>query len=347
MMLGEWFKKEMPFLGMLGMGGGVGSNLVGGAAGFSASGGNIADGVAPGNGYKYHTFGSPGNFVADANGTVDLLVVGGGGSGHGFGGGGAGAVVHVTNYSLSAGTYPVTVGDGGILPAGPGPTPSPQKIDNVNGDPSTFHNIVTAGGGGASQQILYPNIAGQPGGSGGGGDGSNTPGDPGGSAVDPGVLGGGTYYGNAGGSGGLRADGGGGGGAGGAGNPDGGTGGAGRPFPAFAYPLCFPSPYLPGFATPGNPKSGYSTSPTSDHYGGGGGGSQAESSTPQAGGAGGGGASSYAPADNQSYPTTKSGKDGLEYLGAGAGGGITQSGVGGNPGGQGGKGVVIIRYLAS
>ena len=225
--------------------------------------------------------------------------------------------------------------------------PSISRIESINAATSGFLGGVTAGGGGASQQILYPNIAGQPGGSGGGGDGSNSPGDPGGSAVDPGVLGGGTYYGNAGGSGGPRADGGGGGGAGGAGNPDGGTGGAGRPFPAFAYPLCFPSPYLPGFATPGNPKSGYSTSPTSDHYGGGGGGSQAESSTPQAGGAGGGGASSYAPADNQSYPTTKSGKDGLEYLGAGAGGGQTQAGVGGNPGGQGGKGVVIIRYLAS
>jgi hypothetical protein len=342
----NWHKKESPILSMLGIGGGIGSKLIGGAAGFSASGGNIADGVAPGNGYKYHTFGAPGNFVADADGTIDLLVIGGGGTGHGFGGGGAGAVVHVTDYSLSAGTYPVTIGDGDILPAGA--APSTDQLARINGDDTTFHTIVTAGGGGASQEILYPNIAGQPGGSGGGGDGSNSPGDPGGSAVNPGNLGGGTYYGNAGGSGGPRADGGGGGGAGGAGTPDGGAGGAGYPFPTFAYPLCFPAPYLPGFATPTNPISGYTPSPTSDHYGGGGGGSQAESATPRAGGAGGGGASSFAPALNQSYPSpTRSGKDGLEYLGAGGGGGQTQSGVGGNPGGQGGKGVVIIRYLAS
>lgn len=336
-----------PILSRVGFDKGFGRRRGGAAAvtSFSATGGNIADGVAPGNGYKYHTFGAPGNFVADADGTIDLLVIGGGGGGHGFGGGGAGAVVHVTNYSLSAGTYPVTVGDGGILPAGA--SPSTDQLARINGDDTTFHTIVTAGGGGASQQILYPNIAGQPGGSGGGGDGSNSPGDPGGSAVNPGNLGGGTYYGNNGGNGGPRADGGGGGGAGGAGTPDGGTGGAGYPFPTFAYPLCFPAPYLPGFATPGNPIPGYTPSPTSDHYGGGGGGSQAESSTPRAGGAGGGGASSFAPSLNQSYPSPRSGKDGLEYLGAGGGGGQTQSGVGGNPGGQGGKGVVIIRYLAS
>jgi hypothetical protein len=312
----------------------------GAASGFSASGGNIADGLAPGNGYKYHTFGTPGSFIASSPGTVDILVVGGGGAGHGFGGGGAGAVVHVTSYSLASGTYPVSVGSGGVFT-------SPQTLPPLNGSPTTFGSIITAGGGGASQEVLYPNISGQPGGSGGGGDGSNSPGDPGGTAVNPGNLAGGTYYGNPGGSGGPRADGGGGGGAGGAGTPDGGTGGAGYPFPTFAYPLCFPAPYLPGFATPGNPIPGYTPSPNATHYGGGGGGSEAESGTPRAGGVGGGGASSFAPALNQPYPSTNSGKDGLQYLGAGAGGGQTQSGVGGNPGGQGGKGVVIIRYLAS
>ena len=337
-----------PFLGRLGNNGGTISGFgfgrrkppSAGGGSFSGTGGNIANGIAPGNGYKYHTFGAPGSFIAPSPGIVDMLVIGGGGAGHGFGGGGAGAVVHVTSYSLSAGTYPIAVGDGGTLPAGP--SPSTSQLATIQGKDTTFGSIVTAGGGGASQEILYPDISGRPGGSGGGGDGSNSPGDPGGSAVNPGNLAGGTYYGNGGGNGGPRADGGGGGGAGG-----GGTGGPGRPFPAFAYPLCFPAPYLPGFATPGNPKSGYVTSTTSDHYGGGGGGSEAESGTPRSGGAGGGGASSFAPATNQQYPAPNSGKDGLQYLGAGGGGGQTQSGVGGNPGGQGGKGVVIIRYLAS
>ena len=31
---------------------------------FEASGGNLANGLAPGNGYKYHTFGTPGNFCS-------------------------------------------------------------------------------------------------------------------------------------------------------------------------------------------------------------------------------------------------------------------------------------------
>ena len=338
-MFNEQHKKEMPLLGLLGLGGGI-ARAGGGGGSASATGGNIADALAPGNGYKYHTFGSPGSFISNSPGTVDILAVGGGGAGGGFGGGGAGAVVYLTNYSLSSGTYNITVGNGGVFT-------SPQTLAPLKGQDTLFGSIITAGGGGQSQQILYPNIAGQPGGSGGGGDGSNSPGDPGGSAVNPGNLAGGTYYGNAGGSGGPRADGGGGGGAGGAGTPDGGAGGAGYPFPTFAYSLCFPSPYLPGFATPGNPLSGYTTSPTSDHYGGGGGGSQAESATPRAGGSGGGGGSSYSPATNTPYPAPNSGKDGLEYLGAGAGGGQTQSGAGGNPGGQGGKGVVIIRYLAS
>ena len=49
-MLGEWFKKEMPLLGMLGMGGGIGSNLAGGGA--EVTGGTL---VEDGN-TKYHVF---------------------------------------------------------------------------------------------------------------------------------------------------------------------------------------------------------------------------------------------------------------------------------------------------
>lgn len=295
---------------------------------FSATGGNIANGIEPGNGFKYHTFGSPGTFIVTGSNQVDILAVGGGGAGQNFGGGGAGAVVHLTNYVLTNGTYPITVGSGGPVTAPQ--TPSTQ----VNGTSSTFGSIVTAGGGGGGPGW---NLAGNPGGSGGGGAGSNSPGDPGGTAVNPGNLSGGIYYGNPGGTGGPRADGGGGGGAGGAGAPDpsGGSGGAGYPFPTFAYPLCFPSPYLPNL-TP--------QSPNNTHYGGGGGGSQAESGSPRAGGVGGGGPSSQIPATNQSWPAPNSATAGTNYLGGGGGGGVTQSGVGGNPGAPGGNGVIIIRY---
>ena len=97
-MFSEKHKKEMPFLGLLGMGGGIGSNLVGGAGGVDASGGTkTTSGI-----YTIHTFTSPGNFVVTNGGEVEYLIVGGGGGGGGGdgppaadaegGGGGAGAV---------------------------------------------------------------------------------------------------------------------------------------------------------------------------------------------------------------------------------------------------------------
>ena len=66
-----------------------------------ATGGNQSpgDGLAPGNGYRYHTFTSSGSLVVtDAAGTAEILLVAGGGSGSGnsgyssYGGGGAGAL---------------------------------------------------------------------------------------------------------------------------------------------------------------------------------------------------------------------------------------------------------------
>jgi hypothetical protein len=49
----EWHKKEKPFLGMAGMGGGVAGKLFRGLGSFSATGGNV-NGLAPGNGYIIH-----------------------------------------------------------------------------------------------------------------------------------------------------------------------------------------------------------------------------------------------------------------------------------------------------
>ena len=78
----------------------------------TASGGNLSDALAPGNGYKYHTFSSPGNFTVSAgegeDGIVEVLVVAGGGSGSSTniaGGAGAGGIVHATGYQISPGTY--------------------------------------------------------------------------------------------------------------------------------------------------------------------------------------------------------------------------------------------------
>ena len=86
---------------------------------FEASGGNLANGLEPGNGYKYHTFGTNGNFVVTGPpGTVDILIVAGGGAGgnNRGAGGGAGGIVHHSQLSLDPGTYPVVVGDGAAQP---------------------------------------------------------------------------------------------------------------------------------------------------------------------------------------------------------------------------------------
>ena len=79
----------------------------------TASGGDIVDALAPGNGYKYHTFSSPGNFTVTAGfgslAIVEILVVAGGGSGSSTniaGGAGGGGVVHATGYEVTPGTYP-------------------------------------------------------------------------------------------------------------------------------------------------------------------------------------------------------------------------------------------------
>jgi len=118
---------------------------------FSATGGNVANGLAPGNGYKYHTFTSPGTFVVSQSGTAEILLVAGGGAG-GYriaGGGGAGGVLHGTT-TLTAGTYNVTVGKGGA-----------SQSNNINsgGSPTDFYlstasfpspsNFARAYGGGA------------------------------------------------------------------------------------------------------------------------------------------------------------------------------------------------------
>ena len=106
----------------------------GGPAPITATGGDIVD--SPGNGYKYHLFSSSGSLVVTAgNDTVEYLIVGGGGSGgvrHAGGGGAGGLRTNVSGdpkagdpMTLTAGTYPVTVGAGGIMP---GPVADPPSL---------------------------------------------------------------------------------------------------------------------------------------------------------------------------------------------------------------------------
>tara|TARA_B100001094_G_C18091555_1_gene750681 strand:- start:45 stop:1334 length:1290 start_codon:yes stop_codon:yes gene_type:complete len=153
-----------------------------GATYISATGGT----VTTSGDYKIHSFTGDGNFVVASVGNSDgggaltsyLVVAGGGGSGSdGGGGGGAGGfregkatgesyTVSPLNapagITLSAQTYPITVGAGGATAATPG-EPTAQ-----NGSNSIFSTITSAGGGrGAHNPSTYTN--GANGGSGGGG----------------------------------------------------------------------------------------------------------------------------------------------------------------------------------
>lgn len=267
----------------------------------SATGGNV-DGLAPGNGYKYHTFTSPGTFtISSGNNYVEFLIVGGGGSGGaGGGGGGAGGIAYSSSYPIGPGTYPVTVGTGGT-----GSFTAPLN----DGTDSIFNTISGKGGGGGN---------GRAGGSGGGNGGTATqPSQP----TFGGLV---TNYGNNGAPN-PGLDGSGGGGANAVGNPDnGGAGGSGRQFPQFTGPLIGVSPLAP--------LSGY--------FGGGGGGATRDGGgAPLSnGGTGGGGAGT------NDFPFT--GNAGTNNTGGGGGGGGTGSGRGNSLGGNGGSGIVVIRYLA-
>ena len=273
---------------------------------FSASGGNV-NGLAPGNGYIYHTFTSPGTFtVTNAPPTfnVECLVVAGGGFGAGGrgGGGGAGGLIYSPTFTIISGSYPVTIGNGGSEFV---PSPSqPGRVVGESGGNSVFSTLTAIGGGGGATCCDGGGI-GAPGGSGGGGGGfaagqfkpggSGTPGqgNPGGQASGNNVYG----SGGGGGAGQVGQN----------GAPGGtGNGGNGLQYPQFTGPLIG----VPAL----NPLSGY--------YAGGGGGGQPTATA--AGGLGGG-------AGGATQAVTNSG-------GGGGGGAISP--------GNGAPGIVIIRYLA-
>ena len=342
----EFFKKEKPVFTGLKFGFGSGG---GGAAGpssepFGGSGGVVSAGVAPGNGYRYHYFKSPGNFTVSPTygndgGTLEVLVVAGGGAGgpRVGGGGGAGGVALATPVPIpfaKAGTdIPITVGGGGAQGGNsPGSTRGQPGGDSKFGaSPDPYYVEAIGGGAGGADD----NEDGVPGGSGGGCQYNNQAGaaqQPSKNPGKPWV----TNYGNAGSVGhpAPQWQSGAGGGAGGAAaNGDGsnrGEAGESRPFATFTVPLYMPAPdpYRPAI----NPKPGA-------HY------------------AGGGGAGDYPPFIAQRFPTgagyggggiggpsseAGNGTPGVDGLGGG-GGGATGSNDG-PLGGAGGAGMVVIRY---
>ena len=313
---------------------------------YEATGGNAVS--SPGNGYKYHLFTSPGNFVVSGRpGSVEYLVVASGGSGgsrHGSGGGAGGLRTNVSGnpkagpaLTVGPGSYAVVVAPG--IPAftaggGGQPVSGPSANDGNQGDPASiaFPSPIAATGGGAGVQSPGPSPA-IDGGSGGGRHDSaahpDSPGNAGGYSPpegNPGGVGGGP---NA-----------------------GGPGGNGHPIPAFASPIVGPMLTTAGVQSPYVTAFNSAVGPTGLYAGGGGGGQWSSPGGPSGGGGGGAGG----PGNN----STSDPSGGLGGPGGGGAGGRgpdtpatvglrhTGSGGGGAGGtgdsGEGGAGIVIIRY---
>lgn len=278
------------------------------AGGGYATGGDIVttDGT-----YWYHAFLSSGAFTPTKNLLVDYAVVGGGGSGGQPGsGGGAGGFRTFTSQSLTANTiYTATIGGGG----------SAQYYNiGSDGSSSSFNSASSAGGGGGGGYEQN----GRSGGSGGGagGRGSSATGT-GGAGNTPSTS---PSQGNNGGTGtGDLQAGGGGGGAGAAGSNA--TNTSNTSFGGVGSSAI--SSW--GLAT----GTGQNDSGTV-YFAGGGGGSRNSSGSGVAGGLGGGGAGQW------SASTSGSPQSGTANTGGGGGS------AGGNMAyaGNGGSGIVIVRY---
>ena len=166
--------------------------------------------------FKVHKFTADGTLTVTQAGLIEYLVVGGGGSGgssqNAAGGGGGAGAFRTGQLQVPAGSYSITVGDGGAQSGTTG--------YGNDGSASVLHTITSAGGGGGG----YGAVAGRasPGNGSGGGTGYSGSGGSGGDYGNDGGAGGG-------GSGKYGAGGGGGASAAGAGGSTsaGGNGGAG------------------------------------------------------------------------------------------------------------------------
>ena len=291
--------------------------------------------------YKIHTFTGDGSFVVSSLGggptpcaeasTVSYLVVAGGGSApsDNAGGGGAGGfregkvssdcysaspLVTPTGLTITATTYPITVGGGGSPGGAPSHPLAPGDALGTPGSNSVFSTITSTGGGKGGHDNgpgAGPGYESQPGGSGGGAGGRAT-----------------TYFGN-GNTPPTTPPQGNNGGQGGSSIPNPGAGGGGGASAAGS------NQSVAFNGAPGGAGATTSITASSTTYaGGGGGGAGQPTGSGGSGGPGGGGAGGNSPS-----PGTPQGVAGTANTGGG-GGGAGQDGVSG----AGGKGIVIIRY---
>ena len=284
--------------------------------------------------YKIHAFTSTSSFnvtavPASGNTTIEYLVVAGGGagaakaSGGGMGGGGGAGGLREGSATASVQSYTATVGAGqsgnnGSFWGSTVPIGSPANAESSvhpthQGQNSTFNSITSTGGG---EGGMYASFPGTVGGSGGGGGGahSGVSAVAGGAGNTPSTS---PSQGNNGGTGNTTFDAAGGGGAGGVGqNPpnanNGGAGGVGKDLSA---------------------KFGTSLGDSGWFAGGGGGSHYTDTGAVAAGGQGGGAQGSF-------DTLNQNGDSGT----GGGGGGVDGQGNASMIGGNGGSGIVLVRY---
>ena len=350
-MFNEQHKKEMPLLGLLGMGGGVARARGGGGDSFQVTGGN-ATSTAGGNKYFYFT--SPGNLsVQKISGSGDLpmsfMLVGGGGGGDdtGSGGGGAGAFVQKIDYTIpgvpeSSVNWAIAIGSG----AGADNPGSHPKGGNSTFIIPTAPKTFTATGGASGTQLGGLSSGGS------GGGGGRKPPKAGGAASVPQTIDGSgntpdTGIGFAGGNGFQNMPG-----------PEGGTGGGGGGAGGVGgnSPTTTSNPY--GIAGKGglgraaflgdtNVSSSYGTSgPSPGRWFAGGGGGGQHTQHPNAGGAApdGGGGASGSPAQP---PGSFAGTPAVANTGGGGGGGGGASNAYIGNGSAGASGIAIIKIATN
>ena len=294
------------------------------------------------NGYRVHAFTSGANFVIPSGVTIsaDYLVVAGAGGGGGWGGGGgAGGIQLITSQSMTAGTYGAVVGTGGAR--GTGSSPYTQGGD---GNDSSFNGTTsTGGGGGGAFTSGGATNLGRNGGSGGGagigGQGNNYSGGTGTSGQgNNGGVGGdmepsNTYYEKGGGGGGKGA-------VGFSGNWDETNSGNVSTLGQGGVGVDYSSQFGSSFG-----ESGF--------FGGGGGGHTDGRATTWAAGrcaggnGGGGNGGTYVASSGQNGFNGARGDDGDANTGGGGGGsyaGATNGDGTGALAGNGGSGIVLVRY---
>ncbi len=283
--------------------------------------------------YRIHKFTSNGTINFLQGGNVEVLVVGGGGGGGSDmgGGGGGGGVIINNSFTVTPGSYNITVGGGGAgAPAST--TGSHPTVPGSNGGNSSFSTLTAIGGGrgGVSHNGLglgiHPGVAG---GSGGGATGYNSNG------AAPGAITGGAGTAGQGYRGGNQGNAyfsGGGGGAGGPG-ADGNNvahGGSGIPSSILGTEYWFGG---------GGGGAGYSNQGGNGGKGGGGGGAIGITT------GGTGGLNNAAGGTYGSTVAQSNVPGGNGGTNTGGGGGSGSHYFANNKGGDGGSGVVIVRYL--